>query len=85
MPALQTRCARGSGPRPWTYGRRSGDLHPRVMEYREPPGLAGKRLDLSEFHPLDHRVWERRCREFPGSRRRHLKLRWTFFTEPALR
>jgi hypothetical protein len=55
------------------------------MEYREPPGLRGKTVDFSEFHPLDHRIWEERCRVLPGGRRRHRELRWTYVTKPALR
>jgi hypothetical protein len=33
-------------------------------------------LDFSEYHPLDHSVWE--CRDYPGGRRRHLRYRWDF-------
>lgn len=33
-------------------------------------------LDFSEFHPLDHTIWE--CRNYPGGRRRHLQYRWDF-------
>jgi len=54
------------------------------MDYREPPALAGKRLDFSMFHPLDHGVWERRCGELPGGRRRHIDHRWTYVVKPAL-
>jgi hypothetical protein len=35
-----------------------------------------KKLDFSEFHPLDHSVWE--CRGYPGGRRVHLRYRWDF-------
>jgi hypothetical protein len=54
------------------------------MEYREPPNLAGTRLDFSEFHPLDHGVWEARCGELPGGRRRHIDLQWTYVVRPAV-
>jgi hypothetical protein len=55
------------------------------MGYREPPDLRGKTLDFSEFHPLDHRIWEAHCRGLPGGRRRHFELRWSYITKPALR
>lgn len=35
-----------------------------------------RHLDFSEFHPLDHNLWE--CRGYPGGRRRHLRFRWEF-------
>jgi hypothetical protein len=40
----------------------------------EPPEI--KKLDFSEFHPLDHSLWE--CRDYPGGRRTHLEYRWQF-------
>lgn len=33
-------------------------------------------LDFSEFHPLDHSLWE--CKGYPGGRRRHLRFRWDY-------
>lgn len=35
-----------------------------------------KKLDFSEFHPLDHSLLE--CRDYPGGRRRHLEYSWDF-------
>lgn len=39
-----------------------------------PPEI--RKLDFSEFHPLDHSVL--RCNGFPGGRRRHLEYRWSY-------
>jgi hypothetical protein len=39
-----------------------------------PPEI--RKLDFSQFHPLDHSVF--RCRDYPGGRRRHLAYRWEF-------
>lgn len=35
-------------------------------------------LDFSVFHPLDHWPWEKRCSEFHGGWRWHLKIAWHF-------
>lgn len=35
-------------------------------------------LDLSQFHPLDHSIWSKRCAGFYGGRRNHLKLWWDY-------
>lgn len=37
-----------------------------------------KHLDFSEYHPLDHGPWSRRCRALPGGIRRHLTLAWEY-------
>ena len=37
-----------------------------------------RNLNFSQFHPLDHWIWERRCREFYGGWRIHLKYGWDF-------
>jgi hypothetical protein len=47
----------------------------------EPPEI--RKLDFSQFHPLDHTVWE--CTGYPGGRRRHLKFRWQFVWKDKLR
>ena len=47
----------------------------------EPPEI--RKLDFSEFHPLDHTLLG--CRGYPGGWRRHLEYRWDFTTGPALR
>lgn len=39
-----------------------------------PPEI--RKLDFSQFHPLDHSVLA--CRGYPGGRRRHLAYRWEF-------
>lgn len=39
-------------------------------------------LDFSEFHPLDHNLWE--CRDYPGGWRRHLQYRWDYQWSEAL-
>lgn len=36
------------------------------------------KLDFSQFHPLDHYPWQRRCREFYGGPARHVYLAWTY-------
>lgn len=36
------------------------------------------KLDFSQFHPLDHRPGDARCRAHYGGWRRHLKLAWEF-------
>lgn len=41
------------------------------------------KLDFSQFHPLDHNLWE--CRGYPGGRQRHLSFRWEYMWRPALR
>lgn len=41
-------------------------------------------LDFSQFHPLDHHPWEKRCRKFYGGWQRHLYLEWTYRTGPEL-
>lgn len=38
----------------------------------------GYTLDFSQFHPLDHRPGDQRCRQLPGSWRNHLALAWRF-------
>lgn len=43
-----------------------------------PPNLDVAQLNFDEFHPLDHPVWTRRCREFYGGPRRHLEMWWAF-------
>ena len=40
------------------------------------------KLDFSEYHPLDHSVFE--CKGYPGGKRRHLQYRWEFQVEPAI-
>lgn len=35
-----------------------------------------KKLDFSDFHPLDHNLLE--CRGYPGGRRLHIHYFWTF-------
>lgn len=47
---------------------------PANRELKGPPFI--RKLDFSEFHPLDHSVWE--CRGYPGGRGRHLEYRWKF-------
>jgi hypothetical protein len=37
-----------------------------------------EKLDFSEFHPLDHRPFDARCRSLPGGGRRHLELWWVY-------
>jgi hypothetical protein len=44
----------------------------------EPPHIDPERLDFSIWHPIDHRPFDRRCREFYGGGRRHLYLLWEF-------
>jgi hypothetical protein len=39
-------------------------------------------LDLSIFHPLDHRPWSRRCRSMHGGGRHHLALLWMYEWRP---
>lgn len=41
----------------------------------KPPGPI-KKLDFSEFHPLDHNL--RDCIGYPGGRWTHIKYRWEF-------
>jgi len=43
------------------------------------------RLDFSEFHPLDHWPWSRRCLSLPGGAGRHLRLTWEYRRGPELR
>lgn len=45
---------------------------------------ASKQLDFSLFHPLDHWIWERRCREFYGGWQRHTYLWWTYVASPVI-
>lgn len=50
-----------------------------TSEYREPPDLSGKKLDFSQAHFLDHRIWE--CHKYQyaaGGWRTHLSHRWQF-------
>jgi hypothetical protein len=47
----------------------------------DPPVI--RKLDFSQFHPLDHSV--RNCRGYPGGWRTHLKYRWEFQWEARLR
>jgi hypothetical protein len=54
---------------------------PDPYERHAPPVV--KHLDFSQFHPLDHSVWE--CRGYPGGRRRHLQYRWDFQWRDRLR
>jgi hypothetical protein len=42
-----------------------------------------KRLDFSQFHPLDHYLWQ--CTGYPGGHRRHLAYRWEFEWRHRLR
>lgn len=44
-----------------------------------------KRLDFSEFHPLDHRPGTAECRNYPGGVRRHVQYEWHFRTGPRIR
>lgn len=44
----------------------------------QPPEIDPEKLDFSLFHPLDHRPWEPRCREFYGGPFRHIQLWWEF-------
>lgn len=38
-------------------------------------------LDFSQFHPMDHYLWERRCREHFGGPVNHVKLWWAYKCE----
>jgi hypothetical protein len=40
--------------------------------------ISEPRIDFSEFHPLDHRPWERRCWSLYGGPWNHLRLAWTY-------
>ena len=44
------------------------------MDAPPPPEI--RRVDFSQFHPLDHRIWA--CRWYPGGRIRHLQYLWQF-------
>lgn len=46
-----------------------------VSRFRRKPPII-KKLDFSEFHPLDHNL--RDCIGYPGGRWRHIKYRWEF-------
>jgi hypothetical protein len=35
-------------------------------------------LDFSEFHPLDHSIWEPYCWGWAGGIPRHIKLWWAY-------
>lgn len=37
-----------------------------------------KRLDFSQFHPLDHWPFEHRCGQFYGGGFHHLKIAWQY-------
>ena len=47
-----------------------------VSDIHETPG--GRKLDFSQFHPLDHRPFDERCRSFYGGGVRHLQLWWWY-------
>lgn len=53
------------------------------MDYKPRPNIEGKKLDFSEFHPIDHSLIA--CTGYPGGRRRHLKHRWQFQWRSAIR
>lgn len=42
------------------------------------------KLDFSIYHPLDHWLWEARCREHYGGWQRHLDLAWHYHWKPEL-
>lgn len=48
-----------------------------------PPKIDSSKLDFSEFHPLDHTLWQ--CRNYPGGRKTHLSYRWEFQWASGLR
>lgn len=35
-----------------------------------------ERIDYSKFHPIDHWIWDRCCREYYGGWRTHLTYAW---------
>lgn len=43
-----------------------------------PPEIDPTQLDFSEFHPLDHYIWEPRCRDHFGGPKRHIQLWWWY-------
>ena len=51
-------------------------------EYRSRPEIEGKRIDFSQFHPLDHGIIA--CKGYPGGRRTHLRYRWEFQKKDAI-
>lgn len=50
-----------------------------------PPDMTGKKLDFSMWHPFDHPVWSKRCTEFYGGRRNHLRMKWDWIIKSAIR
>lgn len=36
------------------------------------------KIDFSVFHPIDHWIWEKRCREFHGGWWTHLAYSWEY-------
>lgn len=46
------------------------------MTSQPPPDFTASQLDFSQFHPLDHRLWQ--CSGYPGGKRTHLQYRWQF-------
>ena len=53
---------------------------PQGIKY--PPKLDAKKLDFSEFHPLDHSLFQ--CRDYPGGRKRHWEYLWDLKLLPTL-
>jgi hypothetical protein len=43
-----------------------------------------KKLDFSQFHPLDHNIFDKECKEWYGGRLNHIKLWWRYQFEPDL-
>lgn len=43
-----------------------------------------KKIDFSEYHPLDHRLFSVACYEYYGGARRHIYLAWTFKWYPKI-
>lgn len=41
------------------------------------------KLDMSQFHPLDHNLWQ--CRGYPGGRRRHVEIAWDYVWRPEIK
>lgn len=60
---------------------------PEDVPFRSPRelNLDKVNVDFSFVHILDHRVWEKRCTELPGGRRRHLWAKWRFVWREELR
>lgn len=44
----------------------------------QPPEIDPNKLDFSQFHPLDHYLWEPYCRELYGGPLNHAQLWWEY-------